>query len=354
MGAGGKKHKDRSTSSPAALVAILQSQRTDRHTTHYLSHTNPWILSTSDGRNTIGIQYIFQYFGFFGYFVEYNTAWSIPILVLLEYRIPYDIGIREEIGIPDENRYSRWNQARDAFMREFIGGLWVCLHTYNALVCTKICINLRSNDRSNRNTAMLVHATLAKTTHCQNWRTIRRKTTSCLFETSNMYSQRRKSGRLMRISNEAESGPGYELNATFLRASVRFRYDGWCNGVSLVTVGRRPQRSPALLDGLRISWNDLLNLSTSISPRKQKREPCHGNCVTINLAHPRQLLQSTDFHKTCLSWNVCKLRMISVDLWRRPFSINGFLAPRNAEHTRTSIFISPATGFARESVIGSR
>jgi hypothetical protein len=29
MGAGGKQHKDRSTSSPAALVAILQSQRTD-------------------------------------------------------------------------------------------------------------------------------------------------------------------------------------------------------------------------------------------------------------------------------------------------------------------------------------
>jgi hypothetical protein len=39
MGAGGKKHKDRSTSSPAALVAILQSQRIDRHTTHYLSHS---------------------------------------------------------------------------------------------------------------------------------------------------------------------------------------------------------------------------------------------------------------------------------------------------------------------------
>jgi hypothetical protein len=58
--------------------------------------TRAW---NSGGRNTIGIQYIFQYFGFLGYFMEYNTAQSIPILFLLEYRIPYDIGIPEEIRL---------------------------------------------------------------------------------------------------------------------------------------------------------------------------------------------------------------------------------------------------------------
>jgi hypothetical protein len=47
-------------------------------------------FTTSGGRNTIGIQYIFQYFGFFGYFMEYNTARSIPILFLVEYRIPWN------------------------------------------------------------------------------------------------------------------------------------------------------------------------------------------------------------------------------------------------------------------------
>jgi hypothetical protein len=45
-------------------------------------------VPTSGGRNTIGIQYIFQYFVTFGYFIEYNTARSIPILFLVEYSIP--------------------------------------------------------------------------------------------------------------------------------------------------------------------------------------------------------------------------------------------------------------------------
>jgi hypothetical protein len=34
--------------------------------------------------------------------MEYNTARSIPILFLVEYRIQYDIGILEEFGIPEE------------------------------------------------------------------------------------------------------------------------------------------------------------------------------------------------------------------------------------------------------------
>jgi hypothetical protein len=42
-------------------------------------------------------------FRLFGYFMEYNTARSIPILFLVEYGIPWnpvfrDIGIPEEIG----------------------------------------------------------------------------------------------------------------------------------------------------------------------------------------------------------------------------------------------------------------
>jgi hypothetical protein len=72
------------------------------------------LIRTSGGRNTIGIQYIFQYFGVFGYFMEYNTARSIPILFLVEYGIPYDISIPEEIVIQEEFRIM-WNTAYDIF-----------------------------------------------------------------------------------------------------------------------------------------------------------------------------------------------------------------------------------------------
>jgi hypothetical protein len=38
-------------------------------------------------------------------FMEYNAARSIPILFLVEYRVPYDIGIPEEICIQVEFQF---------------------------------------------------------------------------------------------------------------------------------------------------------------------------------------------------------------------------------------------------------
>jgi hypothetical protein len=67
-----------------------------------------------------------QYFGFFGYFMEYNTARSIPILFLVEYRIPWntysmEYGIPDGIGIPDDIGIQvefriLWNTAYDIIL----------------------------------------------------------------------------------------------------------------------------------------------------------------------------------------------------------------------------------------------
>jgi hypothetical protein len=61
-----------------------------------------------------------QYFCIFGYFMEYITARSMPILFIVEYDIPWntvfhgirDIGILEEIGNQVESCIL-WNTAQD-------------------------------------------------------------------------------------------------------------------------------------------------------------------------------------------------------------------------------------------------
>jgi hypothetical protein len=78
-------HDPNGMSQPDDITNILSRHGGSLY--HTLSAHLIEIVATSGGRNTIGIQYIFQYFGFFGYFTEYNTAGGIPIPYSMEYRI---------------------------------------------------------------------------------------------------------------------------------------------------------------------------------------------------------------------------------------------------------------------------